>query len=297
MAYNAPMKLETLTLRPERPNGAPPLLFIHGSFCGAWIWAEHFMPYFAAHGWECHALSLRGHGESSGNESLPWWSLEDYVQDVTDVIAKMERPPILIGHSMGGMIAQIYTQTHVVPGMVLLASVPAEGLTTCAWHMMFQAPEMLMQIGMMPFFGIESVSPNVMHRTFFSDATPHEEVSHFMLLMQQESQRVTADLLQPPLIPGKCKAEHRLVVAGGKDRMVSVGGLSRTAEYYDAELIVDPVLPHGLMLDHSWQRAADHVLDWLDHIFLGEARQNGPGQNGPGHNNSGQNTSGQKAAQ
>jgi hypothetical protein len=50
----------------------PPLLFVHGSFHAAWCWAEHWLGYYAALGYDAHAVSLRGqaravqrkHGES-----------------------------------------------------------------------------------------------------------------------------------------------------------------------------------------------------------------------------------------
>ena len=29
-----------------QPSRRPPLLFVHGSFCGGWVWAEHFLPFF-----------------------------------------------------------------------------------------------------------------------------------------------------------------------------------------------------------------------------------------------------------
>lgn len=42
----------------------PPLVFIHGSYHAAWCWAEQFLPYFAAAGYNCYALSLRAQGGS-----------------------------------------------------------------------------------------------------------------------------------------------------------------------------------------------------------------------------------------
>jgi hypothetical protein len=42
-------------------KGLPPILFLHGAAHGAWCWAEHFLPWFAGRGCECHALSFRGH--------------------------------------------------------------------------------------------------------------------------------------------------------------------------------------------------------------------------------------------
>ena len=61
--------LEVLFATADRPaSGAaaadrlrPPLLFLHGSAHAAWCWAEHFLPHFAAAGYDAYALSLRGH--------------------------------------------------------------------------------------------------------------------------------------------------------------------------------------------------------------------------------------------
>ena len=55
-----------------------PLLFVHGAFVAAWCWDDNFLPYFAQHGFAAHALSLRGHGGSTGWESLAAASIDDY---------------------------------------------------------------------------------------------------------------------------------------------------------------------------------------------------------------------------
>ena len=41
-----------------------PLLFVHGSWHGAWCWDEHLLDFFADKGYRAVALSLRGHGEA-----------------------------------------------------------------------------------------------------------------------------------------------------------------------------------------------------------------------------------------
>ena len=46
------MHLELLTQEPEATPHSTPFLFVHG----AWCWAEHFLPYFAQHGYVSHAL-------------------------------------------------------------------------------------------------------------------------------------------------------------------------------------------------------------------------------------------------
>jgi len=43
-------------------------IMVHGAFCGAWCWQLRFMPWFAAHGYDCWALSLEGHAGSESAE-------------------------------------------------------------------------------------------------------------------------------------------------------------------------------------------------------------------------------------
>jgi pimeloyl-ACP methyl ester carboxylesterase len=109
-------KLEILSRLPSGPARPVPLLFVHGAFCGAWIWDEKFLGWFADRGWAAHAVSLRGHGGSDGHDGLPWHGLGDYVNDVFDACGQLGTMPVLIGHSMGGMVSLLYAATH--PGRV-----------------------------------------------------------------------------------------------------------------------------------------------------------------------------------
>jgi len=70
------MKIELITRKPDDKPKATSLLFVHGKWHGAWCWDEHFLPYFAAYGYDSTALSLRGHADSEGREGLRWYSIE-----------------------------------------------------------------------------------------------------------------------------------------------------------------------------------------------------------------------------
>ena len=132
--------LEVLSCLPEKTTGLPPVLFIHGAFAGAWMWSETFMPFLAAAGHPCHALSLRGHGASHGHERMDWHSIADYVDDVSTVVDWLDETPVLVGHSMGGFIVQKFLERHPLPGAALLCSVPPQGLIASQFHLMFQKP-------------------------------------------------------------------------------------------------------------------------------------------------------------
>ena len=121
-------QLEIIEATPPKVRGARPLLFVHGAFIGAWCWAEHFLPYFAKHGFRACAVSLSGHGRSPGRERLDWLSIADYVNDLEQAVSRVGGDPILIGHSMGGFVVQKYLERASAPGVVLMASVPPQGL-------------------------------------------------------------------------------------------------------------------------------------------------------------------------
>ena len=98
------MELELIHQHPQKMKFNHPLLFLHGAFSGAWCWKENYLDYFASQGFECLALSLRGHGESKSHKPLDQLSLKDYQKDLFSVIDQFEEPPMVIGHSMGCLL-------------------------------------------------------------------------------------------------------------------------------------------------------------------------------------------------
>src|SRR3989304_5594473 len=89
--------------RPASPCGTPPILLIHGMFGGAWYW-EGYQRVLAEHCYESYAMDLRGHHDSRPVPKLGRVRVRDYVEDALEVARTLERP-IVIGHSMGGLIA------------------------------------------------------------------------------------------------------------------------------------------------------------------------------------------------
>lgn len=262
------MKLEIFHCQPpSKDKGAhPPLLFVHGSYCGAWVWSEKFLPYFAKKGYAAYAVSLRGHGGSEG--SLTWASLADYVADMESAAAQMEAPPIVIGHSMGGLVVQHYLSRpeNKAAAAVLLASVPPSGIASSAIHMSTFAPDVLWQLGLLQSLGHEAISADVIHRAFFSDQTPGEDVKHLLPRLQSESHRISSELLcpaQPMPRLGK-DALPVLVLGGDADAFLPTSAFREAANFWHGDLEVIKGAPHGLMLDHAWwQPVADKVLTWL----------------------------------
>lgn len=263
------MKLEVLHCQASAAPipGRPPLLFIHGSFCGAWVWAEHFMPYFARAGYPCEAVSLRGHGASEGHAALAEASLADFLDDAESALRQMSAPPVVVGHSMGGAVAQYLASRQPVAGLALLGSVPPSGLAATMLHMSAVAHDLMWQIGLLQSLGPQSVDAWVVHRAIFAADTPASLGQSYLPRLQDESQRVSLDLmgwLRPPL-PDPLPPV--LVAGGDADAFVPTSALRETASYWNGELSILPGVPHGLMLDPCWPNVAAVLLDWLQRTF------------------------------
>lgn len=261
------MALEVLTA--GTPSERPPLLFVHGSFCGAWVWAEHFLPYFAEAGWQCAAVSLRGHGDSPDRDALDSYGVGDYVADMLEAARALGRPPVVIGHSLGGMVVQRAVCRMRAAGLALLASVGPGGTGSSFTHMSLRHPDLLLQLGRMQTVGPEGVDYDVVRRGLFSPDFPMERALSFVPRFQRESTLAANELLMPqwfylmprPSIPA-------LVLGGSRDAFIPYGDLALAATYWAAEMKVVDGLPHVLMLDNTWEQAAAVLADWLKRHFL-----------------------------
>ncbi|MDF0530389.1 alpha/beta hydrolase [Tsukamurella sp. 8F] len=258
--------------RGEPSPDLPPLLFVHGAMHGAWAWDEHILPYFAERGWHTVALDLRGHGGSPSDKPVTWVSIEEYLADIAEVADRLERPPVLVGHSLGGFVVQRYLESHhSVPAAVLIGSTPPTGamrLTLRATRRdPLRAARVFTTFKLLPLFG----RPEAASYWFFSDAAPSDEMSGYIDRLQEESFRAVLDTLVRPVRTGRVAAPLLLVV-GSDDRTVPPSDQEIAARKYGLTPVVIDGLPHDLMLVPGWERAASCILDWLETVCAGDRR-------------------------
>ncbi|MEI6984683.1 MAG: alpha/beta fold hydrolase [Rhodospirillaceae bacterium] len=258
-------KLELISRCPAGSVRSPPLLFVHGAFSHAGIWDVNFLSYFAELGYEAHAVSLRGHGGSDGRYRLHWHSLSDYVADLTDIVRSFGTRPVLIGHSMGGMVVQRYLRTHVAAGVVLMASVPPYGMWDTTIGMAFRDPMLVHQLGLLMTFGPGVVSIGAIRRAMLSDRVSEKDLAGFESLFQCESQRAFIDMLAFDPLSWRPDASLPVLVLGAADDVFfTPAQVEATANAFGTEAIIIPDMAHGMMIDPDWRVTADTIARWLD---------------------------------
>jgi non-heme chloroperoxidase len=255
-------RLEVLECAPAIESARPPVLFVHGAYAGAWTWAEHFMPHFAAHGYPSYAVSLRGHGESYGRDALEWHSLRDYVDDVEETIDALEDVPVLIGHSMGAMVAMKYLERAAVPAAAFLAPVPPQGLLSASLALALARPGLFAELNGLLANGRASL--DAMHKALFASPVPADRLLGYYARFQRESPRAIWDMTFFDL-PRRWRMRRApmLALLAERDTLFPSEQSRAGFETFGIETEVLDELGHAMMLEPGWQGAADRLLGWL----------------------------------
>jgi non-heme chloroperoxidase len=258
-------KLEVLHRAPKGGVSAarPPLLFVHGGFVAAWCWAENFLDWFAGRGWDCYAPSLRGHGASEGQAELHDSGIDDYVSDVVRAADRLDRPPVLIGHSMGGFVAQRYLERHPANASVLMAPVPATGLCGAGFAMAATNPGLFVDVGLAHEFGRHAPDPAVLFEAVFGRQADNG-FDGFGQRFTDESHCAWMEMCQPAFLDAARIPDLPLLVLGGaEDRIIPPAFIRSAARLLGTTAEILPGLGHALMLESGWRDVAARIDGWL----------------------------------
>jgi len=108
-------------------DARPPVILVHGAANSGGVWT-FWQDELARRGWSSHAIDLRGHGASAVAE-LGTTRMADYADDIGTLARTLRQPPILIGWSMGGLVAMMAAPACQAPACVGLA--PSAPTRTC----------------------------------------------------------------------------------------------------------------------------------------------------------------------
>lgn len=263
--------LEWIEAGPSGPgsSGAPssgaPLLFLHGAFAGAWMWDEVFLPHFARRGRHVAAVSLRGHGRSEGRDRLRTASLADFVEDLERAVARCPAPPVLVAHSLGGLVAQRLVGRARLAGLVLMASLPPDGMALMGPRLALTEPLIWSEGVFGSLAKARGPVADAARRLLFTEGLPPGQIRRYAAMMRPESPRAFLDAHVPaPIVPAFAVGLPTLVMGGTLDRLVWLPSRLRTALYHGGEHVVVPGVGHFMQIDVGAEEVARRLLDWLE---------------------------------
>lgn len=229
------------------------IVFVHGMSHGAWCWEESFIPHFEKLGYTCVALTLPGHEKPGSTKSI-YYSLSDYVDALAALVDTLPEDPIIIGHSMGGMILQRYLVKGRCKKAILMSSVPPAGVLLPSLRILSQYPGAFKFLFQADLLGVFRQYPHLMFGAM-------EGSENYAKLMCAESFWAYLHLLFPI---GKIKKQMPILVLGGTaDELISVREIEQTASHYGAKLMLIEGGSHDLMLERSAHTFVDAIHSWL----------------------------------
>jgi pimeloyl-ACP methyl ester carboxylesterase len=110
---------------PAMPNRQAAAVLVHGGGHAKWSFQQH-APVLSEGGYDVHALDWFNHGDSSRLPESHFLrrGIDDVArEELSYVVERLGRPPIIIAHSMGAMAALVYAARNPVERLVLLTPV------------------------------------------------------------------------------------------------------------------------------------------------------------------------------
>ena len=255
-----------------------PVVFIHGLWLHATSW-EPWIELFRREGYEPSAPGWPGDPDSvpesrANPESIADHGIDDVVEHYAAIIRALEAPPILIGHSFGGMIAQKLLGQDLAVAAIAIDAAQIKGVLPLP----LSALRATLPVFKSPANKHRAVSLNAEQFRFaFGNALSEEESA-------QLYERWTIPAPGKPLFeaaaanfnphsPAQVDTANSargplLLMTGGKDHTVPEAVTRATLKQYrhsDAvtDIVDFPDRGHSLTIDGGWREVADTALGWL----------------------------------
>jgi pimeloyl-ACP methyl ester carboxylesterase len=237
----------------------PPILFLHGAFVGPEIWTRFIAPWFAGRGHRVLVPRLPGPVEGPAR-------LRDYVARARSAAERLGGRPVVVGHSLGGLVAQHLAAERRAAGVELVASPGPAGLGSVLWQLSARAPDVLAQLLVMQAGGGALLGPEAVRRALFSEETPLawvEDVAPAALGPESPLALLDGLTWDLPAWPF-ARATPMLAVLGDHDAFVPVSDLWALAIAYGAETELMRGFAHAIPIDPHWRSLAWRIGAWLD---------------------------------
>jgi len=248
---------------------AKEILMVHGANEGGWCF-DKFKGVFETLGWNCHAPDLIGHGSDAKDAKtrLVGIGIGDYLAQLRTLLKTFAAPPVLLGHSMGGILVQQLAAEGLARALILVAPAPRSGILPATGSEK-QLDRDMMSLGpfwntvINPDFNLAKVLtlncvPEAEQRIVFDKFGPESGLAFFQMFFwmfdKTNATRVDTDKVRCPV----------LCLVGEDDKMVSPASARATAAAYTGSTFWQ-LDGHGhmLVLEPGAEDVARRIANWI----------------------------------
>ncbi|MFD6530941.1 alpha/beta hydrolase [Streptomyces sp. NPDC060184] len=253
-----------------------PVVFIHGTWLHALSW-ESWAERFASRGFLALAPGWPGEAEVAGETrattgALGGVGLDMLLDHYTAIVRSFDISPVIVGHSVGGLIAQHLISADIGRAAVAIAPAPVNGVPLTGARPRLWTPGQEA-----PADDVVRLSPEHFHRFFANTVTAEESDRLFERYAVPAPRRLLTDIgclgtVRDPRATADTDNARRgplLLISGQEDRLVP-DAVTRAVykQYGDSTAVTDlkqfADRAHSLTVDNGWRFVADYVLAWLD---------------------------------
>ena len=251
------------------------VVMIHGMWGGPWYW-DYYRPLFEKRGYHCIVPTLRYHDmdpHAMPDPRLGNVSLLDYAADLEEEIRALDASAVVIGHSMGGLLAQVLASRGLARAAVLLTPASPRGIDTLKPSVLKIFSGVIMRWGSWrkpcrisfarAVYGVIHLLPPELHR---------EEYSRWVF----ESGRAIWEIGCWFLDRGRASAVDArkvtcpvLVIGARQDRMTPASVVRKVARKYGGAATYKEFETHAhhVLKEPGWEDVANYVLAWLEQVL------------------------------
>jgi len=255
-----------------------PVVFVHGLWLHATSW-DAWVDLFREEGYSPQAPGWPGDADTVEEtrrqpDQIAGKGIDDAVAHYTQIIRGLDSPPVVIGHSFGGIIVQRLLGQNLAAGAVAIDPAPIKGVLTLPPSSLRVASVALRRPANR---NLAVALTREQWRYGFGNALPAQESDELYDRWAIPSPGKTlfeaAFAAVTPHSPAQVNTRNKtrgplLITAGGKDHTVPhIISTSTRRLYHRSPAITDlrefPDRGHSLTIDHGWRDVADACLAWL----------------------------------
>ena len=247
------------------------IVLIHGLFVNNTSWAQ-WKTYFEAQGYKVYTPANPGHEgipaqlRTNIHPDLTKTSFEDVVMNIVKLIDTLPEKPIVIGHSLAGLVVQkLIEMDKAVAGVSIDGAPPKNVLAPWATIKMV-LPVVNIFKGSTPYLGTKEWY----HRAFFNNYSREESDLLYDKIAVPESRKIAWGTLLDSFANINFKKPHNplLFIGGSKDNIFHSTFTKRiAASYKDPNSTVDfkefEGKSHFIAGEKGWEEVAAYVLNWI----------------------------------